>query len=194
MSKIPGFRSGKTWKKVVASIGYVIIALFVLLLLLGKSASESTSTPSENSPAIAAQTFSLQEIATKNNLSIGELNKTYRLNLKYKYSNGSYMTVNFQSVKATSQFLDFNNIIIIDNVTPLEETRDLLSQAGFFVLYDENGKSFSDINITTGGLDNGDTAIVLYNGNSDLTKYKYLSFGPIESANNQQVLFTIESN
>lgn len=43
MSKIPGFRSGKTWKKVVATIGY----LFIFLMIYGfiKNSGDSSTAP-----------------------------------------------------------------------------------------------------------------------------------------------------
>lgn len=50
MGKIPGFRSGKTWKKIVASIGYLFIILIVIGILRGGSNSTSqTSSPASSS-------------------------------------------------------------------------------------------------------------------------------------------------
>jgi len=62
-SKIPGFRSGKTWKKVVAVIGYVIIVIFLIGLFSGNDSNNnqmassnptnenvSASQPAEPSP------------------------------------------------------------------------------------------------------------------------------------------------
>ena len=45
MSKIPGFRSGKAWKKIVATIGYLIIALIVIGIALGDDESKPTNAP-----------------------------------------------------------------------------------------------------------------------------------------------------
>ncbi|KLU59963.1 telomeric repeat-binding factor 2 [Peptococcaceae bacterium CEB3] len=59
MSKIPGFRSGKLWKKIVATIGYIFIILIVISILTSKknSSSQTTSIPAkqETSTASSAQ-------------------------------------------------------------------------------------------------------------------------------------------
>lgn len=50
-SKIPGFRSGKTWKKVVAVIGYVFIGLILLGIILPSP--DNTSSNNSSTPAVA---------------------------------------------------------------------------------------------------------------------------------------------
>lgn len=42
LNKVPGFRSGKTWKKVVASVGYLFIAFTLLGLVVGEDTSQTT--------------------------------------------------------------------------------------------------------------------------------------------------------
>lgn len=42
MSRIPGFRSGKRWKKIVASIGYIVIILLALFIWIGISANSGS--------------------------------------------------------------------------------------------------------------------------------------------------------
>jgi tetratricopeptide (TPR) repeat protein len=42
--KIPGFRSGKTWKKVVAIIGYALIGLFLIMMILPTSSNNNPKT------------------------------------------------------------------------------------------------------------------------------------------------------
>ena len=57
MSKIPGFRSNTKWKKVVASIGYIFIALFVIGAVFGNNGNSTpTSTASATPPAPQAKT------------------------------------------------------------------------------------------------------------------------------------------
>ncbi|EGW39071.1 hypothetical protein [Desulfosporosinus sp. OT] len=171
-----------------------LLIAVVILAVIGVIASgnKGTAPASSNVPPVAPKILTIQDVASQNNLSIGQLDKVYRLDLKYKNSDGSYMVINFQSVKAMKQFKDFNNIIYIDNVLPLKETREMFDKTGFFVVYDENGKDSSDVNVTTGRSDSGGTGIVLYNDKVDLTKCKYLSFGPVDGASSQQILFQIQ--
>lgn len=44
MSKIPGFRSGKVWKKIIASIGYIFIALIAIGIIFGDDPKPTTPT------------------------------------------------------------------------------------------------------------------------------------------------------
>lgn len=56
MSKIPGFRSGKLWKKAVATIGYLFIILIVYGMIKGGGSSATTSssgTPSSQAPSVS---------------------------------------------------------------------------------------------------------------------------------------------
>lgn len=70
MSKIPGFRSGKTWKKVVATIGYLFIVLVVYGAVSGpksttttsSSAASTSSTPTSSTPTSSSSTPSPQPV------------------------------------------------------------------------------------------------------------------------------------
>lgn len=171
-----------------------LISIGLMLMTLGcGSAPTTTSTSiSPKTETTAPKIFTIQDIAGENNLSIGELNKIYRLDPKFKYNNGSNIVINFQSVKAMKQFKDFKNIIIVENIIPLNQTCEMFDKTGFFVAYDENGKQESDLQVTAGRLDNDNTGIVVYNDNKDLTRYKFLSFGPLDGAKGQQILFPIQ--
>lgn len=70
-------------------------------------------------------------------------------------------------------------------------TREMIDKAAVFSLYDEYGKSTSAVNVTTGRGADGLSEIVLYSDKDDLTKYKYLSFGPMDGTN-KQILFEIK--
>jgi len=83
-SKIPGFRSGKTWKKVVAVIGYVFIGLILLGIILPSP--DNTSSNNLSTPAVAqkdpleaskeAYTIGLEQYNKKNyELALGFLSK-----------------------------------------------------------------------------------------------------------------------
>ncbi|MEW5954021.1 MAG: hypothetical protein AB1815_09895 [Bacillota bacterium] len=49
-SKVPGFRSGKAWKKVVAVIGYIFIGLFLIGIFIPTD--DSTTGNNSNTPAV----------------------------------------------------------------------------------------------------------------------------------------------
>jgi hypothetical protein len=175
------------FKKIL--IGIVVIAALGVIFSGGNKGATPTTTSTntnQNTEIPAPQKLTLQDIADKNNLSVGELNKVYKLDQKYKFSDGSYMIVNFQSIKADKQ------TIIIEDVLPLSKTKELFDKAGFFTAFDENGKQFTDLSFKITGLDNGDSAIIISADKTDLTKCKYLSFGPVDGANSQQILFSIQ--
>jgi len=44
MSKIPGFRSGKVWKKIIATVGYIFIALIAIGMIFGDDPKPTTPT------------------------------------------------------------------------------------------------------------------------------------------------------
>ena len=58
MSKIPGFRSGKAWKKVIATIGYLFIVLIVYGMTKGGSGSSTPAAAPATSAATAQPTSS----------------------------------------------------------------------------------------------------------------------------------------
>lgn len=80
----------------------------------GSSSSSSSSTVN-TSTKTQPQVLTIQDLAKKNSSAVGELNKMYRLDIKNKYSDGTYMTINFQSVSsvksATKGNSTFNNFI-----------------------------------------------------------------------------------
>lgn len=158
-----------------------LLSVVLIIMTLGCGSASTTNQKIESTKVL-----NLQGIASENNLSIGELNKVYRLDLKNRYSDGSYMMVNFQSVKADKQ------TIIIDNVLPLDKTKEVFNTAGFLAVYDGNGKQFSDLKVNISGTDSGGTRIIIASDKTDLTKCKWLSFGPVDKANSQQILFQIQ--
>lgn len=55
LRKIPGFRSGKPWKIVIASVGYLIILFVVIGIFTGKSGSNNPVAPSTANQAAQQQ-------------------------------------------------------------------------------------------------------------------------------------------
>lgn len=56
MSKIPGFRSGKAWKKLIATIGYLIIALIVVGIFSDKDKPTTATSPVTSSVSTPSST------------------------------------------------------------------------------------------------------------------------------------------
>lgn len=72
LSKVPGFRSGKLWKKILASIGYAFITLIVIGIISGDDAQQvQTQDPI---PQEQHQTSSVNE-----NHDVSEINYTYKV-------------------------------------------------------------------------------------------------------------------
>lgn len=185
-----------------------LLSIGLMIVTLGCGAEtaapvkETTAPPPTNTsnvtPVPAPKVLSIEDIANKNNISLGSLNSIYRLDTKYKYKSGGYMIINFQSVKHVKEIVrnqrKFNNVIMINNVLPLDQSVQIFDKAGFFTLYDENGKETGNINTYIDNGSDGTSDLFLYSDNEDLTKYKYMAFGPIDIkyANGMQLLFSIQ--
>ncbi|HBV85743.1 MAG TPA: hypothetical protein DEF42_03590 [Desulfosporosinus sp.] len=68
MSKIPGFRSGKIWKKIIATVGYIFIALIAIGMIFGdepKPTTLTTATALEKTPEQIAQEKDDAELKAK---------------------------------------------------------------------------------------------------------------------------------
>ena len=62
--RIPGFRSGKWWKMLLAIIGYGFILLIILALLSGQSElTGSTVSPYQTTPLTTQSSFDLDQVA-----------------------------------------------------------------------------------------------------------------------------------
>jgi hypothetical protein len=169
---------------------WVIVVLIVIStgFVLGKFGKLGNTT---------AKTYTLQELASINNYSVGQIGKGYRLTLDNKNADGTYMVINFIKVKAVKHEekggKSFDNFISILNVPPVAQTREMLDKAATFRLFDEKGEFTENFSITTEESSGNLTEIILYSDRNDLTKYKYLAFGPINDANSNILLFEIKS-
>jgi len=81
-----------------------------------------------------------------------ELNKIYRINTKYKTASGSFIIVNFQSIKKYKGFTNnkgavLKNIIVIENVLPLDDTILFLKNTGYFTLVDSKNTTYSSLEV-----------------------------------------------
>ncbi len=126
---------------------------------------------------------SIQLIAGQNKATVGELNVITRADTKFKNIDGSYLILNFQSMKKQRNFLsntgqNISSCLVIENVTDLPTTRKFVKEAGYFILLDKNkneiklpegiwtqtGKEFSEIIIPISDKDFDNLAYVIVGG------------------------------
>lgn len=77
MSKIPGFRSGKVWKKLIATVGYIFIALIAIGMIFGdnpKPTTPTVATAPEKTPEQIAQEKEDAELKAKQEAETKEAN------------------------------------------------------------------------------------------------------------------------
>ncbi len=134
--------------------------------------------------------FSITQLAKAENAGLGNLMEMYRADTKFQNSDGSFIIVNFPSIKKHASY-DVNNsesitnAIVIQNVTDILVTRNFVSELAYFVLYDHTG---NEINIsndiwTQSGKEFSEIIIPL-NSPAELQKCKYLLIGGIDKTSN----------
>ncbi len=98
------------------------------------------------------------ELAAKYDAEVGVLNKTYQINSNYTYPDGSYIFVDFKSIKKHKEVTDneekkLNNVIVIalDNGLPIQENSEFASKVrylgAFLRILDNTGKGINIKNI-----------------------------------------------
>jgi hypothetical protein len=86
MSKIPGFRSGKTWKKVIAIVGYLFIALILWAGISGDNGSTPTASPPANSAAPSPEPDKTSEQIAQEKAEANKITASDKELLKKSYS------------------------------------------------------------------------------------------------------------
>ena len=88
IKKIPGFRSGKAWKMIIATFFYIILILFITGLIVTLAGIQPTSIPSQSSTISQPQ---------PQQLSVDEI-KQMTINVTYDKSSSSYRRTSFPKV------------------------------------------------------------------------------------------------
>jgi hypothetical protein len=144
----------------------------------------------------AKKEITIDDLCSSQSAGKGELTKIYRVDLNYKNDDGSNIVTNFQSVKkhasfATNKGTTENDVIVIENVPPIEITRNFIDKVAYFQAFDkygeekkvgdiytQSGKEYSDIIVTTEG---------------NLDDYKYILVGGFDnSTGNSKYIFVIK--
>lgn len=169
----------------------IIMGLAILVVFA------SIGCSSGNGNTASTQPLTIEDLAKKNNYSVGEFNKDYRLIPKNTQSNETDMSANFISIKREKEKplseMTLHNVITITNAGSLEQTKKIARDALFFELYTEKGnKTNFDIKIYVIGSADGKSEIILNSEKFDLTTSRFLTIGPVESANEKKLLFEIQ--
>lgn len=113
--------------------------------------SNSTTINTSKSP------IDINVLVAKTSAKKGEVNKIYRVDTKYRNADGSYNVINFQSIMYQRTFTSNNgtilkNVVVIENVPPIIQTRNFVANAAYWIAYDEFGEEFpvGDIYTQTG--------------------------------------------
>ena len=132
--------------------------------------------------------FNIEEIAKLKYATIGELNTIFRADTSIQLNNGQYVILNIQNIKKYDSYKNnkgevLNNVVVIENVTPVEFIKPYLDKIAYFILFDEFAEENSDIEVfVQTGKENTEIIIVT---NEDINKYKYILIGGIDKSRNQ---------
>ena len=166
----------------------IIIALALLVVIALIGCASRSGTPN--------QTLTVEDLSKKENYSIGEFNKDYRLAPKNKQSVTANMSINLTSIKFEKEKAlsetTLHNVITITNAGSLDETKKIASEALFFELYNEKGRKIApQIKIYVIGTSDGKSEIIIHSEKMVLSMFKFLAIGPVADANEKELLFEI---
>ncbi|MEN3009069.1 hypothetical protein [Pseudothermotoga sp.] len=130
--KIPGFRSGKLWKKIIASIFYGIMFLFVIGLIISISTSEQSSKTNTREPPESPEQFkatceeiSYDELARDTERYVGKrVTLTGEVIQVLEKGNNVIMRVNVTK-KDAFLFSYWTDTILVEYTRPPNESRIL---------------------------------------------------------------------
>ena len=180
---------GYKYSKKRGCLTSILIFLIAFFLIIGYFASNEKSINS------------IVELAQRENAIVGKKLTLNRADTKTKNPDGSYIILNFNSIKKheiykTNIGKNINNAIVVENVTNLTVTRNFVKNTGYFVLFNEKG---SEININNGiftqkGKEFSEIIIPLKN-KVELNKSKYLLIGGFDRSTHKgkdKLIFEIE--
>jgi hypothetical protein len=124
----------------------------------------------------------MSELAEREYSAVGKINTIYRVDTKYRLADGSFMVVNFWTIKKYESYpldgiLPWKNVIVIQNVPPIYDTASFMNQAAYFAAFDTYGNEIKvgDIHWQRGG---EFTDIIVEVG--ELNSVKYLEVGSFD--------------
>lgn len=143
--------------------------------------------------------LTLADAAKTQSAIIGELDQVYRADLKAKNPDGSAVAINIQSVRKMATFKSntgksVNNVVVIDDVTPVYITRVFVKDVGFFQGFDSKGQDveFGDI-FTQTGTKNSQIIVTLKDSDA-LKRIKFITIGGIDTTryDSSQMMFEVK--
>ncbi|MBF4696056.1 hypothetical protein [Fusibacter ferrireducens] len=155
------------------------ITLFVLSLL----AIGCSNTYTDTNEDVPVQ-LSYDEIIENENATKGELLKIIRGNTEYKNNDGSYIVLNFNSIKKVGDFVtnrndQLENVILIKNVSNLNKTKNFFNGSGYISLIDDYGnETYPEIWMQSG--DEFTDILIVVESIDDFEKAKYLKLGGLD--------------
>jgi hypothetical protein len=94
-----------------------------------------------------SQPLTLEQVAQKDIADVGKFDMVYMVKKTVQNPDGSYVVINIQSAKKYDSYTspkgnEYRNIVILENVPPLDITITYIDKSGLFTLYDEYGNKF----------------------------------------------------
>jgi len=186
---------GHKYSRVSGCFAYTIIIFFVIFMI-----SYIVSNLSNDSSNIQNSTFSISQLAQKENAAIGQTLNIYRADTKAHNTDGSYIIINIPSIKKHSTYKtnkkeNITNAIVIENVTDISATRNFVKHLAYFVLFNDKGVELNytfDIWTQTGK--EYSEIIIPLNSKSELDNCKYLLIGGFDKSLNNgksKLLFSL---
>ncbi len=105
-----------------------------------------------NSRSNSNPSLSINQLAQKENTSVGQYLTMYRANTDVQNPDGSYIILIFPSITKYQSYQinnnqSINNVVAIENVTDITSTKRFVSELAYFILFKNSGE---EIDITNG--------------------------------------------
>lgn len=161
----------------------VFLFVMCVLLICLAGCSSSTSSTEEKEKTL----LTIEQIAEKQSSTVGELNKIYRVDKSAANPDGSFIVLNLESIKHYAEYEvssgeKLQNVVVLSNVTPVDQARRFVEEVGFFTLYDEYGEEYS--NLSVGTQTNEEYSEIILISEEDISRYKYVYVGGLDKSRN----------
>lgn len=171
---------------------FIITGIALLLIFTSMGCASGRGNTTSNQP------ITTEDLAAKDNYSVGEFNKDYKVVLKNKQTDDTNMSMNLVSIKRVDEKplsqVTLRHAIVITSAGTLEQTKKLASDALFYELYTEKGNRTNfDIKVYVVANEDGKSELILNSDRFDLTTCKFITIGPVDAANGKKLLFEIQS-
>lgn len=188
---------GHKYSRMSGYFAYTLIFI-VVIFMIGYVVSNLSN--SKSSKSNLNSSLSINQLALKENSEVGQFLNVYRANTEVHNPDGSYLILNFPSIKKyrtyqTNNNQSINNVIVIENVSDISVTRNFVRELAYFVLFKNSGEEIEITNdfYTQTGNEYSEIIIPL-NNQSEYKSCKYVLIGGIDKSSNNgksKLLFPI---